>query len=378
MNRRLAAQRSQQRPAACQPQQTPERADMTSPAPPSPAAIRQARAEHPKLRDRDFAAELNISEAQLVAAYAGHGATRIAPKPDDIVPRLTALGEVMALTRNHSCVIEKTGVYENYRSGERAAMVNNPEIDLRFFPAHWVSAFAVVRECETGLRRSIQVFDAAGDAVHKIHLRPASDVGEFDRLVADLKLEDQSAELMVEPRKPADGPRSNPEMAEELRRGWSELTDTHQFIGLTKKLKMNRLGAYRIAGAPFARELDTGAVNTMLEAVRDTKTEVMIFAGNMGCIEIHGGPIVNLKEMGPWQNVLDPGFDLHLRLDHIAEVWAVNKPTKRGDAVSAEAFDAEGTVIFQVFGRHNMGTDHRPAWNAIVDGLASKPVLENA
>ena len=85
---------------------------MTTPATPSPAAIRQARAENPKLRDRDFAAELNISEAQLVAAYAGRGVTRIAARPDDIVPRLTALGEVMALTRNTSCVIEKPGVYE--------------------------------------------------------------------------------------------------------------------------------------------------------------------------------------------------------------------------------------------------------------------------
>ena len=351
---------------------------MTTPATPSPAAIRQARAENPKLRDRDFAAELNISEAQLVAAYAGRGVTRIAARPDDIVPRLTALGEVMALTRNTSCVIEKTGVYENYRSGQHAAMVNNPEIDLRFFPPHWVSAFAVVREGGIGPRRSIQIFDAAGDAVHKVHLLPASDVGEFDRLVADLKLEDQSSELTVEPRKPADAPRADAAKAEELRKGWAGMTDTHQFIGLTKKLKMNRLGAYRIADEPFARELDTGTVNTMLEAVRDTKTEVMIFVGNRGCIEIHGGPIVTLKETGPWQNVLDPGFDLHLRLDHIAEVWAVNKPTQRGDAISVEAFDAEGTLIFQVFGRRNMGTDHRPAWNAIVEGLASKPVLEDA
>lgn len=345
---------------------------------PAPEEIRQARAENPKMRDRDFAARLKISEAQLVAAYAGHGVTRIQPKPDDIIPRLTALGEVMALTRNESCVIEKAGVYENYRSGERASMVNNPEIDLRFFPAHWVSAFAVVREGENGPRRSIQVFDAAGDAVHKIHLRPASDVAAFDRLVAELKLEDQSGELAVEPRKPADAPRSNPEKTAELRKGWAEMTDTHQFMGLTRKLGMNRLSAYRVAGAPLARELDLGAVNRMLEAVRDQKVEVMLFVGNLGCIEIHGGPIVNLKETGPWQNVLDPGFDMHLRLDHIAEVWAVNKPTKRGDAVSVEAFDAGGTIIFQIFGRHNMGENHRPAWNTIVEGLASKPALEDA
>jgi putative hemin transport protein len=351
---------------------------MIKTATPSAAEIRQARAENPKTRDRDFAAKLNITEAQLVAAYIGHGVTRIACTPDDIVPRLSALGEVMALTRNESCVIEKVGVYENYRSGQHASMVNNPEIDLRFFPKHWVSAFAVVRDNGSGPRRSIQVFDAAGDAVHKIHLRPASNVEEYDRLVSDLALDNQAGELTVEPRRPADAPLADADRADELRRGWAEMTDTHQFMGLTRKLKMNRLGAYRIAGQPFVRELDPGTITPMLEAVRDQKIEVMLFVGNMGCIEIHGGPIENLKEMGPWQNVLDPGFDLHLRLDHIAEVWEVNKPTQRGDAVSVEAFDAEGTVIFQVFGRHNMGTDHRPAWNAIVEGLASKTVLEDA
>lgn len=66
------------------------------------------------------------------------------------------------------------------------------------------------------------------------------------------------------------------------------------------------------------------------------------------------------------------------RLDHIAEVWAVNKPTKRGAAVSVEAFDAEGRIILQAFGRHNGGTDHRPVWNAIVENLAPTQVKEQA
>ena len=54
--------------------------------------------------------------------------------------------------------------------------------------------------------------------------------------------------------------------------------------------------------------------------LRQTGTEVMIFTGNRGCIQIHSGPIKTLRPMGPWQNVMDPDFNLHLRRDHIAEV----------------------------------------------------------
>lgn len=344
--------------------------------PMTPAAIRAARAEHSTLRDRDFADKFGISEGQLVAAYAGEGVTRIAANPDDIMPRLAALGEVMALTRNQSCVIEKVGVYGNYHSGERASMILNGAIDLRLFPKHFFSAFAVERQTDKGTKRSIQIFDAAGDAVHKVHLREASDLEAWERLVADLALPEQSQELAVEPRKPAEAPKANPDKADALRREWAKMTDTHQFLRLTSKLKMNRLGAYRIAGEPLARELDPAAVNGMLFAVRDQGVEVMIFVGNLGCIEIHGGPVKTLREMGPWQNILDPGFDLHLRLDHIAEVWAVTKPTQRGDAISVEAFDADGGIIFQVFGRRTEAKDHRPAWNAIVGSLASLPVKE--
>lgn len=344
----------------------------------TPAAIRTARAEYANLRDRDFADKFGIAEGQLVAAYVGEGVSRIQASPDEIMPRLASLGEVMALTRNPSCVIEKVGVYENYHSGQHASMILNDAIDLRFFPRHFVSAFAVERETDKGTKRSIQIFDAAGDAVHKVHLRETSDLDAWKRLVEELKLEQQSQELTVEPRKPTEPAKANPEKADTLRAEWAKMTDTHQFMRLTSKLKMNRLGAYRIAGEPLARKLDPAEINKMLFAVQDQELDVMFFVGNMGCIEIHGGPIRNLREMGPWQNVLDPGFDLHLRMDHIAEVWAVTKPTQRGDAVSVEAFDAEGGIIFQVFGRRTEAKDHRPEWNAIVNSLTSFAVKEPA
>lgn len=332
----------------------------------TPEDVRALRSESPKLRDRDFAEQHKISEAQLVAAYTGIKATRIQAHPDQIVAAAQQLGEVMALTRNASCVHEKVGIYDNYRSGAHACMVLNADIDLRMFPNHWVHGFMVETETDVGLRRSLQVFDAAGDAVHKIFLRDDTKIEVWNDLKASLAIEDQSQSLSVEARKPTDPAKADLGKVDILRKEWARMTDTHQFMRLTSKLNMNRLGAYRIVGVPFVRALKVNAVDKMLTTVQKSGIEVMVFVGNKGCIQIHSGPLDTLRPMGPWQNVMDPNFNLHLRLDHIAEVWAVEKPTKRGPAVSVEAFDKDGLIIFQIFG---VGNGHRAAWGEIVEDL---------
>jgi putative hemin transport protein len=339
---------------------------------PTPQAIRDFNADNKSMRERDVANKMNISEAQLVAAYVGHGATQIIAHPDQIMHAACTLGEVMALTRNESCVHEKIGAYENYHSGKHASMVLTEDIDLRMFPSQWCHAFMVEKETDAGLRRSLQVFDAAGDAVHKIFMRDEAHVFDWDMAKAQIALPDQSQSIDVEAHVPTPAAKADVAKVETLRKEWAAMTDTHQFNRLTAKLKMNRLGAYRIAGAPFVRPLAPSSVDQMLNAVQQSGIEIMLFVGNPGCIQIHTGPLTTLKAMGPWQNVLDPKFNLHLRLDHVAEVWAVDKPTQRGPAVSVEAFDKDGMLIFQVFGLGKEGRDSRPEWRAIVDGLVTQ------
>lgn len=331
--------------------------------------IRAARVEHDALRERDLANKLNISEGQLIAAHIGHGATRITNGLDRLFAAFEKLGEVMALTRNESCVIEKVGKYENYRGGDHASLVVNEDIDLRMFPRLWVHAFAVEKQGpKGGIRRSIQVFDAAGDAVHKVHLRDDSNLENWQATVAELKVDDQSDRLAVTAREPVEAAKGDPKKSDTLRAEWDKLTDTHQFMQLTRKLKMNRLGAFRIAGAPYVRKLQPAVVEALLYRASETETPVMIFVGNRGCIEIHTGPVKRIVEMGPWINVLDLGTDLHLRKDHIAEVYAVTKNTRRGPAISVEAFDADGTLIVQFFGVLRVEAS-ATQWNALVEQL---------
>ncbi len=336
-------------------------------AKPGPDQIRALRAETPKTRARDFATQLGISEADLVAAHLGHGATAIEADPDRLIPWAGRLGDVMALTRNEHCVHERRGHYSDYRTGAFAAMVLDPEIDLRIFAKHWVHAFAVEEPGEDGPKRSLQVFDAAGDAVHKIWLKPESRGELFADLIANMRLPVQEPSLALAPRAVVEPARELAAGAPALRDAWDAMTDTHQFLGLVKEHKMNRLGAYRVAGAPYVRRLAPEAVTLVLQGAAEQKVPVMIFVGNPGCIQIHGGLIERIVPMGPWINVMDPRFNLHLRADRLAEVYLVWKPTRTGDVYSVEGFAPDGELILQIFG-YRKNTPPEP-WIALTAAL---------
>lgn len=331
--------------------------------------IRRLRALHPQMRERDFARIHGIAEAQLVAAEVGRTATRIRADVEALLKGLPAVGEVMALTRNESAVHEKIGPYEKASFNPHASIVLGDEIDLRIFPSRWVHGYAVEKTAEDGaVKRSLQFFDRAGNAVHKVHSRPATDLAAWNGLVETLRHEEQADTLAVVPYAPAEMAGEQASLAE-LRQAWSAMTDTHQFFGMLKKLNFHRLDAVETVGEDFAWQLDHTAVEAMFRKVAGTGLPVMAFVGNEGCIQIHSGPITNVSPMGPWLNVLDTTFHLHLRLDHVIAAWAVRKPTKDGHVTSVELYDENRELIIQFFGQRHEGVDERPEWRAVVEQL---------
>jgi putative hemin transport protein len=342
---------------------------LTETAAKSPAEIRRLRALHPEMRERDFARIHSISEGELVAAEVGRSAIRLKPDLDILLNGLTAVGEVMALTRNESAVHEKIGSYEKVVIGPMASMVLGEQVDLRIFPSKWAFGFAVEKAAEDGsIRRSLQFFDAQGNAVHKVHARPATNLEAWSVLVTNLRHAEQADAIAVTPL-PAAPELGAPADVATLRERWQALTDTHQFFGMLKKLNLPRLAAIEMVGEDLAWQLDARAVEQMFASVAGTDLPIMAFVGNHGCIQIHAGPITNIKLMGPWLNVMDETFHLHLRLDQIASVWAVRKPTSDGHVTSVEVYDGNRELIIQFFGKRQEGSDERAGWRAAVEQL---------
>jgi putative hemin transport protein len=337
-------------------------------------AVARARAalaaSAPTLRSCDAAERLGVSEAAYVASGCGQSAIRLKPDWKRLLETLPELGPVMALTRNAHAVHEKVGVYENITFLGAHALVLGAAIDLRLFPGTWKHGFAVSHESAAGVQRSLQIYDASGGATHKVHLRAESDIAAFGRLVSALRATDQSPDLAVEPPPAphADRPDEAVDVAA-LRGAWAAMEDTHEFHGLITAHKLGRVQALRLAGPEWAEPVDSGSLRAALTGAAEATVPIMVFVGNRGAIQIHTGPVRQLKPTGPWFNVLDKDFNLHLREDAIAAAWIVRKPTKDGIVTSLELFDRGGDTIALLFGARKPGSPERADWRALVARL---------
>ena len=147
----------------------------------------------------------------------------------------------------------------------------------------------------------------------------------------------------------------------------------HDFFALLKARGVGRLQAMRLAGDPFSRRIAPTAIRGLLQEAAETETPIMCFVGNRGAIQIHSGQIHRVQPMGPWLNILDPGFNLHLREDHIAHAFAVWKPQADSAVHSIELFDTDGELVCQFFGERKPGKPELESWKALVAAIPTQP-----
>jgi putative hemin transport protein len=318
-------------------------------------------AAEPRLYPRDIAARLGVTEADIVAIDDGHTATRLRRDWRGILSELHSLGHVMALTRNADAVHEKTGTYGKLEGGGHVALFVGEAMDLRLFLGSWRAAWAV----EQKGRRSLQFFAGDGSAVHKVFATEQTDAQAWETLVARYAAPDL-APFVAKEAKPAPAPRDDAEIdLVGLHAAWDAMTDTHQFHGLLSSFHVTRTQAFRLAGDGRARKVANSTVRAALQQAAAVAMPIMVFVGNAGCIQIHSGPVQTLREVGPWFNVLDPGFNLHLRDGVITECWVVAKPTDDGVVTSVEAFDAAGALVVTLFGARKPGRPELAEWRAL-------------
>jgi len=328
------------------------------------------RRQHPEQRIRDAAAQLGVSEGQLVACGCGESATRLRPDMPALLGALPSLGRVMALTRNDNAVIEKNGRYAEISIRGPMGLVLAGAIDLRLFMTHWHHAFAVTEPGRHGARRSLQVFDADGTAVHKVYLLSDSDAAAFDALLRDFRADDQGTELAVTPAPARAAERPDAEIdAAGLRAAWSQLKDTHDFYGLLGRFKVSRTQALRLAAPDMVSRAKPASHRTVLESAAKSGLSIMVFVGSPGCIEIHTGPVHKVFETNGWFNVMDEDFNLHLREAGVATSWVVRKPTTDGLVTALELYDAAGELIAQFFGERKPGKPELPGWRELAETL---------
>lgn len=336
------------------------------------ARWRSLRHAQPGIRARDAAAEIGISEAELVASMVGDTAVQLDDSAASLLHALPEVGRCKALTRNESAVSEVRGRYGGVSLHGHAGLVLGDGIDLRVVLGHWRHWFAIDEPHPLRpdvRRRSIQVFDAAGAAVHKIYLEPDGDTATWDAVVAT-RAAPAPPVLRLAPRPPAFERRDRAIDRHALIAAWDAMTEPHEFVHVLARHGASRLQALRLAGPSRARRVRNDAIEHVLHVTADTGDPIMLFVGNRGCIQVFSGAVHRVVRTGAWLDVLDPGFNLHLRTDRVAASWVVAKPTRSGVVLSLELFDAAGEIIAMVLRkRDDWQHAEDPSWRGLLAQL---------
>lgn len=328
--------------------------------------------QEPKLRIRDAAKKLGVSEAELLATGVGENVIRLSEDFVEQLEKFPKLGRVMSLTRNEGCVLEHKGTFQKievHQAGpQKIATVIGP-IEQRVFFGGWKFGFAVVSDTPRGPMFSLQYFDKAGDAVMKVFLQEDSDFDFSEELVKAHTHANQTSDLVTETFEKAEYVSKEDLDFESFSSDWENMKDTHDFFGMLRKYKLNRLNAVEWIDDKWAYEVDRLSVRKVVEVAAETKLPIMIFAGNKGNIQIHQGKVKTIKQLGDWLNVMDPEFNMHLNESVVDRAFVVHKNTTEGLVSALELFDVEGEMVAQFFGLRKPGIPQKPEWKAILDSL---------
>jgi putative hemin transport protein len=115
--------------------------------------------------------------------------------------------------------------------------------------------------------------------------------------------------------------------------------------------------------------VSASALKQVLELAAERSERIMIFVGNHGVVQIFIGEIKRVVETPGWLNVLDPGFNLHVRPEAIATSWIVRKPTVDGTVSALECYDTRGRLVVQLFGKRLEGQPSPDGWQAILTAV---------
>lgn len=228
-----------------------------------------------KKRTREMAAALGCTEAELVASGAGSEEVRFLPveRAEEWLRAAAGVGRSMWLLRNEATVLEADTTLSDIRRDVDHLELEGPGLSIRLRAGQCRFAFFI--KTEQGPPRSLQIFDPRGGAVLKLYLKNKNRIQSFDTALAPHFLSERPEALEI-----ANGEPSG-------------------FFGETSSA----------GGDP----LEPAAVRSLLEEASRREETVVLSAANPGGRMTADHRPSRLVPMEDWFNILDPGFNLHLR-----------------------------------------------------------------
>ena len=252
-------------------------------------------AENPKIRIRDAAKKMQISEAELLSTEIDDGVSfLLIDNFKDFIKDILMIDQIMFLIRNDIVVHEKTIKTQDVELIENQIIniKDGNSILLEFDEKLFKYAFFQKKMHANRELRSFQFFNDLGDATLKIYLK-SKDLDAFDDIA--LKYESEY----------------NYEIQSELNLNKAAHLESEINIDFPFSIDKNKV---------IESEISLNSLRLILESASDMKIPILIYGVGLGTVQYHMDTVRNVVDYGPWINVIDKKFNLHVLEDGLFKV----------------------------------------------------------
>lgn len=279
--------------------------------------------DNPKVRIRDAAYQMKVSEAELLSTEINETVSFLLIEDmTAFIKDVLKVDKIMLLIRSDYVVHEKTIKTKNIRL-EDNQIIDLDKNDCSILDFN-IDAFEYVffqKKMHSNRElKSFQFFDKAGMAILKIYLK-GKDLGFFDEI--DLKYKKTY----------------NYEMQSDLDINNSNLLDS--------KIKIN-LPYDTSNSKTTCRDISVKSLRLILENASDMKTPIQIHALGLGTIQYHRNTVRNIVDYGPWVNVIDQKFNLHVLENGLTRASLIQYQFKDCQQYLINFFDKNNTHVLGV------------------------------
>tara|TARA_B100000401_G_scaffold392683_1_gene300110 strand:+ start:459 stop:1535 length:1077 start_codon:yes stop_codon:yes gene_type:complete len=238
--------------------------------------------ENKKVRIRDAAKKLNCSEAELLSLQISKNLNYLEIKDLNVFfKKILTIDKIMLLIRNDFVVHEKNLETKDITFNQNSFLFKeNNDIILNFQPESICHIFHESKLHAKRELKSFQFFNSQGDSILKIYLK-GKDSLKFSKI---------AKEYIVD---------YNYQVQENL-----DKTMT------TPKIEKNLF--FQNYDLKNTKTIQKNILRSILEKFAKEKKQISIYAMGTSSIQYHNDFIKNIVEYGPWINVIDKGFNIHV------------------------------------------------------------------
>ena len=299
-----------------------------------------------KVRIRDAANQMKVSEAELLSTEVGADTFYLSvDNIEHFFKELFSVDKIMLLIRSNVVVHEVVVKPKSLQlQGDKILNIeDNKSLVLSFNDNLFKHIFYQKKVHSNKELRSFQIFDKKGAAVLKIYLK-GQDKSIFDQIALKYMVS-YEYELQLDFKLSlVSDPKSN----------------------LIQKVDLYFINGEGILDSSEFK-LKKAPLRQILDDVSKSRLPVQVHGVGEGTIQYYRGVIKNIIDYGPWINVIDKDFNLHVLENELSESIIINYEITDCNYCSIEFFDREGNHVLGITSVYGYEEDFNNIMNNLKD-----------